>query len=158
MAPYMSGECVISSVLSRHSKNLKQRMDQCYSSVLLASKGKYILETWGWANPKDSKRSPNPSRLPPFIHLSPLLWACPMQIGVTRRAVCFPWGPHSGPWIFLCSIFTGFSLLCLLATTILDSFFYSNYPADPCSQSYSFSSSHVWMWELDHKESWALKN
>ena len=27
-----------------------------------------------------------------------------------------------------------------------------------CSQSYSFSSSHVWMWELDHKESWAPKN
>ena len=26
------------------------------------------------------------------------------------------------------------------------------------SQSYGFSSSHVWMWELDHKEDWALKN
>ena len=26
------------------------------------------------------------------------------------------------------------------------------------SQSHGFSSSHVWMWELDHKESWALKN
>ena len=26
------------------------------------------------------------------------------------------------------------------------------------SQSYDFSSSHVWMWVLDHKESWALKN
>ena len=26
------------------------------------------------------------------------------------------------------------------------------------SQSYGFSSSHVWVWELDHKESWALKN
>ena len=26
------------------------------------------------------------------------------------------------------------------------------------SQSYGFSSSHVWMWELDLKESWALKN
>ena len=26
------------------------------------------------------------------------------------------------------------------------------------SQSYGFSSSHVWMWELDHKESWVLKN
>ena len=25
------------------------------------------------------------------------------------------------------------------------------------SQSYSFSSSQVWMWELDHKENWALK-
>ena len=28
----------------------------------------------------------------------------------------------------------------------------------PSSQSYDFSSSHVWMWELDYKESWALKN
>ena len=27
----------------------------------------------------------------------------------------------------------------------------------PSSQSYGFSSSHVWMWELDYKESWALK-
>ena len=26
------------------------------------------------------------------------------------------------------------------------------------SQSYGFSSSHVWMWELDHQESWALKS
>ena len=26
------------------------------------------------------------------------------------------------------------------------------------SQSYGFSSSHVWMWELDYKECWALKN
>ena len=26
------------------------------------------------------------------------------------------------------------------------------------SQSYGFSSSHVWMWELDYKESWALRN
>ena len=28
----------------------------------------------------------------------------------------------------------------------------------PCSQSYGFSSGHVWMWELDHKEGWTLKN
>ena len=28
----------------------------------------------------------------------------------------------------------------------------------PYSQSYGFSSSHVWMWELDHKRGWALKN
>jgi len=26
------------------------------------------------------------------------------------------------------------------------------------SQSYGFSNSHVWMWELDYNESWALKN
>ena len=28
----------------------------------------------------------------------------------------------------------------------------------PSSQSYNVSSSHVWMWELDYRESWALKN
>ena len=28
----------------------------------------------------------------------------------------------------------------------------------PSSQSYGFSSSHGWMWELDYKESWAPKN
>ena len=28
----------------------------------------------------------------------------------------------------------------------------------PSSESYGFSSSHVWMWESDCKESWALKN
>ena len=28
----------------------------------------------------------------------------------------------------------------------------------PSSQSYAFSRSHVWMWELDYKESWAPKN
>ena len=28
----------------------------------------------------------------------------------------------------------------------------------PSSLNYGFSSSHAWMWDLDHKESWALKN
>ena len=28
----------------------------------------------------------------------------------------------------------------------------------PYSQSYSFSSSHAWMWELEYKESWEPKN
>ena len=29
---------------------------------------------------------------------------------------------------------------------------------DPSHQGYGFSSSHVWMWELDYKESWVQKN
>ena len=35
-----------------------------------------------------------------------------------------------------------------------------HYFAGKClySQSYGFSSSHVWMWELDHKEGWESKN
>ena len=28
----------------------------------------------------------------------------------------------------------------------------------PYSRSYGFSSSHIWMWELNHKEGWELKN
>ena len=28
----------------------------------------------------------------------------------------------------------------------------------PSSQGYGFSSSHLWMWELDYEEGWALKN
>ena len=53
---------------------------------------------------------------------------------------------------------------CLLlgrkAMTNLDSIlesrdiFFAN--KGPFSQSYGFSSSHVWMWELDHREGWAL--
>ena len=29
---------------------------------------------------------------------------------------------------------------------------------DPSSQSYGFSSGHIWMWDLDYIKSWALKN
>ena len=31
-------------------------------------------------------------------------------------------------------------------------------PKGPSSQGYGFSSSHVWMWELDYHENWAPKN
>ena len=56
---------------------------------------------------------------------------------------------------------------CLLlgrkVMTNLDSILKSRYitlPTKFClfSQGYGFSSSHVWMWELDYKESWAPKN
>ena len=36
----VSGECVIFSVLSCNSKNLKQQTDQCYSSVLFGKQRK----------------------------------------------------------------------------------------------------------------------
>ena len=52
-------------------------------------------------------------------------------------------------------------LLGRKVTTNLDSIFKSrHYFANkgPSSQRYDFSSSHVWMWELNYKESWALKN
>ena len=53
---------------------------------------------------------------------------------------------------------------CLLlgrkVMTNIDSVLKSRDSADkgPSSQSYGFSSDHVWMWELDYKESWVQKN
>ena len=35
---------------------------------------------------------------------------------------------------------------------------YTSVYKGPYSQTSGFSSSHVWMWELDHKEGWALQN
>ena len=51
-------------------------------------------------------------------------------------------------------------LLGRKAMTKLDSILKSRHiiNKDPFSQCYGFSSSHVWMWELDCKESWAPKN
>ena len=51
---------------------------------------------------------------------------------------------------------------CLLlgrkVMTNLNSILKSNNNKGPSSQGYGFSSGHVWMWELDYKESWVLKN
>ena len=47
-----------------------------------------------------------------------------------------------------------------LCTTNLDTIWKQRHhfaDKDPSSQSYGFSSSHVWMWELYHKEGWVLK-
>ena len=42
----------------------------------------------------------------------------------------------------------------------LDSILIRHYFVNKClsSQSYGFPSSHLWMWQLDYKESWTMKN
>ena len=52
----MSEECVISSVLSCYSKDLKQQTSVT-AQFYLASKGKYIFKVWRWADPKESQGS-----------------------------------------------------------------------------------------------------
>ena len=62
------------------------------------------------------------------------------------------------------NIYISFS--CLFSFTLSSSSMYFEYPANPVpfankghsSQSCDFSSSHVQMWKLDHKEGWALKD
>ena len=48
-------------------------------------------------------------------------------------------------------------LLGIKAMTNSDSIVKNRDITLPSSQSYGFSSSHVWMWEFDHKESWVPK-
>ena len=49
----------------------------------------------------------------------------------------------------------GRKVITILDSTLKSRNFFAN--KGPASQSYGFSSSHVWMWELNYKESWALK-
>ena len=72
----------------------------------------------------------------------------------------FPWAPKSLQMV-TADMKLRHLLLGKKAMTNLDSILKSRrYFANkgPSSQRYGFSSSHVWMWELDQKESWALKN
>ena len=50
----------------------------------------------------------------------------------------------------------GRKLMTNLDSILKQRYYFAN--KGPSSQGYGFSSSHVWMWELDYKESWVLKN
>ena len=104
----VSGEFVISLILQKFEAMDRSALQPCVISsdgpvlelhvtaqFYLESKGKYILEVWEWANPKDTKRREvtGPTLAPLFIWFffffpsSPS--TCPMQIGLVRKAVCF---------------------------------------------------------------------
>ena len=57
--------------------------------------------------------------------------------------------------IVIYKIMSSESKFCFMGDEILN---YIALELDIANQSCGFSSSHVWMWELDYKESWALKN
>ena len=133
----MSGECVISSVLFCHNKNLKRRTGvtalgragvtaPSYSSVLLENKGKYILKAGRLADPKDTKRRETESEPWPFGS-SFFVFSPPPDLPcvnwASQECCLLHLRPSLRPPTFLCSIFASFSLPCLLVTVILDSFF-----------------------------------
>ena len=66
------GECVISTVLSHGSKNLKRQMEQCYSSVLFRKQRKTHPRGMraGW--PKREEKRREETRSPSFSILAPL--------------------------------------------------------------------------------------
>ena len=50
----------------------------------------------------------------------------------------------------------GRKVMAKLDSILKSRYYFAN--QGPSSQGYGFSSGHVWMWELDCEESWALKN
>ena len=54
------------------------------------------------------------------------------------------------------SLFIGRKAMINLVSIKKQRHYFAN--KSPSSQSYHSSSSHVWMWDLDYKENWALKN
>ena len=145
----MSGECVTSSVVLPQQRF--EMADQCYSSVtaqlFLASKGKYTLNAWGWADSK-GEASIRLGFLLLYIGLLPTPWACPMQNGLAKKGLCLFHLKFSllSLWIFFCSIFVGFSLFCLLGTVILDSVFLFQLPNIPLSRDGRPNSSGIGAW------------
>ena len=57
-----------------------------------------------------------------LLYVFPSTWSCPMQIGLSQECCFFYLKSSLWSSDLLCPIFTGFSLPCLLATAILDSF------------------------------------
>ena len=103
----------------------------CYSSILFRREQENPSSrcegTWIQRPKRRVPHRAGESEQEPFgssFYVFPSPWACPVQIGLARSAVL----PEVltlvlGPSFDLpCSIFMGFSLPCLLATAILDSF------------------------------------
>ena len=75
--------------------------------------------------------------------------------------ILFSWAPKSLKMVTAAMKYKRRLLLGRKAMTNLDRVLKSRYHftnKGSYSQRYGFSSSHVWMWELDYKGGWALKN
>ena len=144
----MSGDCNLLSSVSSQQKceamdikalGASQLLDSLwYSSwtdqFYLENKGKYILKAWGHFDPEDAKRRETDRETerehvgerPPALWLLFLyVFSKPLGLPYVNwdSQECYLFNLRSSLWTFLCSIFTGFSFPCLLATAILDSFF-----------------------------------
>ena len=84
--------------------------------------------------------------------LLPLSFSLPSHPSVNS----LPSLPLSCPLLTLSKLSLEYTVIS--TSTILSPFTKGSLSLSSLSQSYDFSSSEVWLWELDHKESWVLKN
>ena len=101
-----------------------------------------------------------------LLYIFSSTWACPVQIGLSQECCLFYL--KSSLWFldlpltFLCSIFVGFPLPCLLATAILDSFSLFYLPNIPLSRDGRPSSLAIgvswsfWLLPAEQGQRWVL--
>ena len=115
MAPYMSGEFLISPVLSHCSKNLKRRTDWYYSSVLFGKQRKIHPQGMraGWPQ-SEEKRSPQFSFGSTFYMFFPLPLSLSYVKWASQESCLFHLRFSLVSLDLPLFYFQGFSLLCLL--------------------------------------------
>ena len=132
----MSTECVIYSVLSGHRKNLKQWMDQCYSSVLFGKQRKIYPQGMRVGRPKRCKEKRNPQLNfgSSFYMFFLFLLSLPYVNWASRQGCLlylrFSLWSSDFPLFYFCRLFPS----CLLVTakgSWLDSFFRFQLPNGP---------------------------
>ena len=138
----MAGECVISSLLSRHSKDLKWQTSvtaRLQLSFFWQAKESILPMREGGLTPKARPRSVLASSFYTFVSSPPLEPALCKFDWPRRACVCFTWSspffPYGFSFVLMFFFFcAGYSLFCLLATVILDSVFLFQLPNIPLSR------------------------
>ena len=114
-ASEMSGQCVISSVLSHCSKKLKRQDGPVLQLSLFGKQRK--IHPWDEGRPIQKTWREERS-LAQFWLLFLCFFLLPLSLPylnwASQEGCLFIWGSYSSPRTFLCSIFVGFSLFCLL--------------------------------------------
>ena len=132
----LSGEFVISSVLSRRDKNLKQRMDQCYSSVLFKKERK--IHNWDvracWPKRLKEKRGTQPNFRSSFYVFSPPPGPALCKRGKSEVQFVLPEVLTSVLRPLFVLFFQAFPFLVFQTPPFWTPFFYSNYLTFPPSR------------------------
>ena len=111
---YVGGVCnVLSSVLLQKEFEVTDRSVLQLSIIWQAKENTFWRHEGGPAQKPEENRSPRLYFDSSLYLVFLLLLSLPSGNWISQEGFCFTPGPHSSPQAFFCSIFAGFSLLCL---------------------------------------------
>ena len=111
----VSGEFVIASVLSHHSKNLKRRMNQCYISVLLGKTkdSTPLRHRIGGPKSQEKRREVSILLVFPFHTFVSSSLSLPYVNWASQEGCLFHLRFSDLPWFYFCRLFLSLSFsLC----------------------------------------------